>query len=235
MEKFPFRANSYYLSLINWDDPEDPIRRIIIPGPDELDEWGRLDPSDEESYTIIPGLEHKYNSTALLLVSDQCEGVCRYCFRKRVFLRQRQERLEDIDAAMDYIKSHSEITNVLLTGGDPLIRETAEIENIIRELRKIEHVGIIRIGTKIPVFNPHRILEDYAIPEMIKKHTLPDKKIYIMTHFIHPRELTEPAAEALTILQKAGALIANQTPLIRGVNDDSQVLAELLAKASFIG
>ena len=235
VEKFTFRANSYYLSLIDWDDPDDPIRRIIIPHLDELDQWGRLDPSDEKSYTVMPGLEHKYNSTALLLVSDQCEGICRYCFRKRVFLHEREECIEDIEAAMNYISSHSEITNVLLTGGDPLLRETAELEYIIGQLRKIYHIGIIRIGTKIPVFNPYRILDDPSIAKMIEKHTLPEKKLYIMTHFTHPRELTDTAAEALTILQKAGALIANQTPLIRGVNDDPKVLAELLAKASFIG
>ena len=235
MEKFTFRTNSYYLSLIDWNNPDDPIRRIIIPNADELDQWGRLDPSDEKNYTVIPGLEHKYNSTVLLLLSDQCEGICRYCFRKRVFLNERQECLEDIKAAMDYIKSHSEITNVLLTGGDPLLRETAEIDDIIGRLRKIDHVGIIRIGTKIPVFNPYRIINDASIAEMIEKYSLPDKKLYVMTHFVHPRELTEPAAQALTILQKAGALIANQTPLIRGVNDNPEVLAEFLAKASFLG
>ena len=92
-EQFAFRCNDYYLSLINWADADDPIRHIVIPHIKELEEWGRLDPSDEKAYTILPGLEHKYNSTALLLVSNMCEGQCRYCFRKRVFTEKKTGRL----------------------------------------------------------------------------------------------------------------------------------------------
>jgi len=234
-DRFPFRSNDYYLSLINWDDPDDPIRTIIIPHLSELEEWGRLDPSDEESYTIMPGLEHKYNSTALLLVSNVCEGICRYCFRKRVFINTQREYLGDPAAAMQYIKEHKEITNVLLTGGDPFVLTTSKLENIIRQLRQIGHVEIIRIGTKIPAFNPYRIIEDPALLEMIKKYSTKQKKIYVMTHFVHPRELTEVAVKSVNLLQKAGALLANQTPLIRGLNDDPRVMAELLAQLSFIG
>jgi len=234
-DKFAFRANDYYLSLIDWNDPADPIRRIIIPDLQELDEWGRLDPSDEHTYTVMPGLEHKYNSTALFLVSNVCEGICRYCFRKRVFINPRSICLKDISAAVDYVKEHEEITNVLLTGGDPLALTTSKLENIIRRLRAIEHVEIIRIGTKMPAFNPYRILDDPTLPEMIETYSTRQKKIYLMTHFVHPRELTEPAVEGINLLQKAGAMIANQTPLIRGVNDDPQVLGDLLGKLSFIG
>ncbi|HUU17566.1 MAG TPA: KamA family radical SAM protein [Sedimentisphaerales bacterium] len=234
-ETFPFRCNDYYLSLINWDDPEDPIRTIIIPKLHELEKWGRLDPSDEESYTIMPGLEHKYNSTALLLVSNVCEGICRYCFRKRVFINTQREYLRDPAAAIQYIREHKEITNVLLTGGDPLVLTTSKLENIIRQLRQIGHVEIIRIGTKIPAFNPYRIIEDPTLLEMIKKYSTKQKKIYVMSHFVHPRELTEVAVKSVNLLQEAGALLANQTPLIRGLNDDPRVMAELLARLSFIG
>ena len=165
-EKFAFRSNDYYLSLIDWDDPDDPIRQIIIPHEKELDEWGRLDPSDEKAYTILPGLEHKYNSTALLLVSNVCEGICRYCFRKRVFINPLSEYVRDLPAALQYIRQHHEITNVLLTGGDPLVLEPSKLEDIIRQLRDIEHVQIIRVGTKIPAFNPYRIVEEPALLEM---------------------------------------------------------------------
>ena len=233
--EFAFRSNDYYLSLIDWNDPNDPIRTLIIPSPQELDEWGRLDPSDEKTYCVMPGLEHKYPSTALLLVSNVCDGICRYCFRKRVFINPQNEYLRDLPAAIEYIKQHPEITNVLLTGGDPLVLKPSKLENIIRQLRNIEHVQIIRIGTKIPAFNPSRIVTDTALPEIIKKYSTEQKRIYIMTHFIHPRELTNLAAKAVGILQDAGALIANQMPLIRGVNDNPNVLAELLAKLSFIG
>lgn len=234
-DKFAFRCNDYYLSLINWDDIRDPIRKIVIPAVQELDEWGRLDPSDEENFTIIPGLEHKYNSTALLLVSSVCDGICRYCFRKRVFIDSKRDYLQDLRAALQYIKEHSEITNVLLTGGDPLALSTSKIEDIIKGLREIEHVQIIRIGTKMPAFNPYRIIEDAAFLEMVEKYSTDWKTIYIMTHFIHPRELTDLAIKGLSLLRKAGAITTNQAPLIRGVNDSPEVLAELLGRLSYIG
>lgn len=234
-EKFAFRSNEYYLSLIDWDDPDDPIRKLIIPDLQELEEWGRLDPSDEKSYSIIPGLEHKYDSTALLLVSNVCDGICRYCFRKRVFINPRSEYLRDLPAAMRYIREHEEITNVLLTGGDPLALKPSKIENIIRQLREIKHVKIIRIGTRSPAFNPYRIINEPALLEMIKKYSTDQNRIYMMTHFVHPRELTDQAIKAVGLLQGAGAITANQTPLIRGINDNPDVLAELLADLSFIG
>jgi len=234
-DKFAFRSNAYYLSLIDWKDPNDPIRTIIVPSLQELDEWGRLDPSDEKTYSVIPGLEHKYHSTALLLVSNVCEGICRYCFRKRVFIHRQSEYLRDLPAAIHYIRAHEEITNVLLTGGDPLALNASKLENIIRQLRDIEHVGIIRIGTKMPAFNPYRITEQPALLELIEKYSTDQKKIYVITHFIHPRELTDVAVKAVSLLLKAGAVVANQTPLIKGVNDNPEVLAELLAHLSFIG
>ncbi|MCK4292234.1 MAG: KamA family radical SAM protein [Planctomycetes bacterium] len=233
--KFAFRANDYYLSLIDWDDPDDPIRSIIVPHLQELEEWGRLDPSNEEAYTVMPGLEHKYNSTALLLVSNVCDGICRYCFRKRVFMEPQSAYLRDVPAAMQYIRQHSEINNVLLTGGDPLVLTTSKLENIIRQLRQIEHVRIIRIGTKIPAFNPYRIIDDPTLLEMIEACSTERKRIYIMTHFVHSRELTDAAVKAVHLLAKAGAMIANQTPLIRGLNDEPEVMAELLGRLSYIG
>jgi KamA family protein len=234
-EKFRFRATDYYISLIDWDDPDDPIRRIIIPHEHELQQWGRLDPSDEHAYTIMPGLEHKYSSTALLLISRTCAGICRYCFRKRVFMNSEPTCLEDVPAAMEYIESHPEITNILLTGGDPLTLTTPKIEDIISRLRQIDHVQIIRIGTRVPVFDPYRIVGDPGFLQMIERYSSEQKKIYIMTHFVHARELTDVAVHAIHLMLKAGAIIANQTPLIRGLNDRSEVLAELLAKLSFVG
>ncbi len=233
--RFAFRCSDYYLSLIDWDDPDDPIRRIIIPRVEENDEWGRLDPSDEKTYAVMPGLEHKYNSTVLLLVSNVCEGICRYCFRKRVFIQPRLECLQGVPAAVAYIAAHEEITNVLLTGGDPLALATSKLAEIIRQLRQISHVQIIRIGTRAPAFNPYRIVDDPRLLEMIERYSTAEKRIYVMTHYIHPRELTDVAVKAVGLLQTAGAITANQTPLIRGVNDDPETLADLLARLSFIG
>jgi len=234
-DKFAFCCNDYYLSLINWDDANDPIRRVVIPNTQELEEWGRLDPSDEKTYTVIPGLEHKYNSTVLMLVSNVCEGICRYCFRKRVFINSQQEYLRDLPAALRYLRDHTEITNVLLTGGDPLVLTTSQLEDIIRPLRDIEHIRIIRIGSKVPAFNPYRIIDDPALTELLSASSTEGRKIYVMAHFVHPRELTAPAVKAVNLLQRAGVEVANQMPLIKGVNDDPNVLAELLAGLSFIG
>ncbi len=233
--RFAFRSNDYYLSLIDWDDPNDPIRRAIVPQVRELEEWGRLDPSSESTYTIMPGVEHKYSYTVLLLVSNVCEGLCRYCFRKRVFMDSGRERLRDVPAAMDYIAGQEQVTNVLLTGGDPLALATPKLADIIGRLRKIEHVQIIRIGSRMLSFNPYRVIEDPALLKMIEQYSTAHKKMYIMTHFIHPRELTDAAIKALQLLQKAGAITANQAPLIRGINDDPEVLAELFRQLSFVG
>jgi len=234
-EKFLFCADEYYLSLIDWNDPDDPIRRVVIPSLEELEDWGRLDASDEEKYTVMPGVQHKYNSTVLLLVSTECGGICRYCFRKRIFIREHMEVLKDLPRALDYIREHKEITNVLLTGGDPLMLPTHRIENIISRLREIEHVKIVRIGTKMLSYNAYRILDDPSLIRMIEKHSHDRKKIYIMTHFNHPRELTDPAVKAVNLLQRSGAAMANQTPLIRGVNDKPKILAQLFKELSYIG
>ena len=234
-DKFAFRVNDYYLSLINFNDPKDPIRRIVIPSIEELEEWGKLDPSNEKAYTIFPGLEHKYHSVAVFLVTYKCDSLCRYCFRKRLFIESEREYLQDWDAAYQYVRQHPEVTNVLLTGGDALMLPTSQLEEILVTLREIKHVRIIRLGTRIPSYNPYRIIDDPSLLKVIEKNSTKRKRIYVMTHFVHPRELTDVAVEAVALLQKAQAKLANQTPLIRGVNDDPKVLAELLARLSFIG
>lgn len=224
------------MSLIDWDDPNDPLSRVVVPEPQELEEWGQLDPSKEEDYRIMPGLEHKYDPTVLLLVSNTCDSICRYCFRKRVFFDSSgNDKLKDIPAAMRYISQQKQITNVLLTGGAPLVLSTAKLENIIRKLRQIDHVKIIRIGTRIPAFNPHRIIDDPVLLEMIKKYSVSEKRIYIVTHFVHWRELTNVAIETIDLLIKAGAVIMNQTPILKGINDDPEVLAKLFGRLSFVG
>ena len=234
-EQFVFRTNDYYQSLIDWNDPNDPIRRIVMPDIQELDDWGQLDASNEEKYTKVKGLEHKYTSTALLLVNEVCAAYCRFCFRKRLFMNENDEVTKDISAGLEYIREHPEVTNVLLTGGDPMIMSTSKLEPIIKQIREIDHVKIIRIGTKIPAFNPHKIVNDPSLHEMIKNYSTDEKKIYIMAHFNHPKELTEVAVKGLNMLMQSGATLVNQTPLIKGVNDDPDVLAELFNRLSFIG
>jgi lysine 2,3-aminomutase len=234
-EKFAFRVNDYYQSLIDWNDPHDPIRRIVMPDIQELGEFGELDASNELSYTVVKGLEHKYADTALLLVNNVCGAYCRFCFRKRLFTDGNDEVVNDVTEAVAYIREHPEINNVLLSGGDPLIMSTGKLTHIIQQLRDIDHVRIIRIGTKMTAFDPYRILNDPSLLEMLSKYSLPDRRIYVMAHFNHPRELTEPALKGLQLLQQAGAITLNQTPLIRGVNDKAEIVAKLFGRLSYNG
>ena len=237
-KKFPFRANTYYLGLINWEDKADPIRRMIIPTTEELEDegWGTIDPSHEADYTVAHGLQHKYPDTALFLLSDLCGGRCRYCFRKRLFMEHRKhEILKDYHPAVQYIKAHNEINNMLLTGGDPLRLATPSLRQILSALRQVDHVQIIRVGTKMPVFNPFRVIDDPELPKVLKEFSTPEKRLYFMLHFSHPHEITKEAVEAVNILIDSGAILCNQNPLLRGVNDSPEVLAELFKKLSFIG
>ncbi|UVI33229.1 KamA family radical SAM protein [Paenibacillus spongiae] len=234
-DKFVFRVNDYYLNLIDWDDPNDPVRKLVIPNEDELGEYGRWDASDEDTNYVVPGCQHKYNSTALLIVSEVCGAYCRYCFRKRLFRNDVKEAVSDIEPGLQYIAQHPEISNVLLTGGDSLILGTAKLKIILERLRAIEHVKIIRLGSKMPVFNPMRIYEDEALLETFKEYSTPEKRIYVMAHINHPREITPEAIQGFTALQKAGVILVNQTPILRGINDDPKILGELLDKLSEAG
>lgn len=236
---YPFRANEYYLSLINWEDENDPIRRLIIPNIKEIEEkWGDLDPSGEVLYTVMEGVEHKYSSVALFLLSNFCYGVCRYCFRKRLFNYQKRDYLKEknYNDAISYVKDHPEITNILLTGGDPLVIHTEKLEFLISKLFEIPHVKIIRIGTRMPQFYPFRISEDKKLLELIKKWNNKDfKRIYVINHFVHVKEITKESLECIKKLHESGAILCNQTPIIRGISDNPDELRELFQKLSYIG
>jgi len=234
-DKFVFRVNDYYLSLINWDDPNDPIRKLVIPNEGELSEYGRWDASDEDTNYVVPGCQHKYRTTALLIVSEVCGAYCRYCFRKRLFRNDVKEAMSDVTPGLEYIAAHPEINNVLLTGGDSLILATSKLRYIFEKLRRMEHVKIIRLGSKLPVFNPMRIYEDRELLDTIREFSSPQQRIYVMAHVNHPRELTPQAFKAFEALHEAGAIVVNQTPVLKGINDDPVVLGELLDKLSWAG
>jgi lysine 2,3-aminomutase len=234
-EKFVFRVNDYYLNLIDWNDPNDPIRKLVIPNTGELKEYGRWDASDEDTNYVVPGCQHKYSSTALLIVSEVCGAYCRYCFRKRLFRNDVKEAMSDVNPGLTYIAEHPEINNVLLTGGDSLILATPKLRMILQRLRDIPHVKIIRLGSKLPVFNPMRIYEDELLLETIREFSTPDHRIYVMAHINHPREITEEAKRGFQALHEVGAIVVNQTPVLRGINDDADVLGELLDKLSWAG
>jgi KamA family protein len=234
-ETYRFRANDYYLSLIDWSNPNDPIRRIVIPDVSELAQTGSLDASNEKANYVAPGCQHKYPHTALLIMTETCAAFCRYCFRKRLFIDPGDEVDRNLDAGIDYIRSNPRVTNVLLTGGDPLTLPTRRLEKIIRELRRIDHVDVIRIGSKTPAFNPYRIIDDPELPAMLSRFSTRNKRIYVVCHFDVVQEFSDAARLGLDLLQKSGVILLNQTPVIRGVNDSADALADLMGKLSTIG
>lgn len=234
-ERYVFRANDYYLGLIDWNDPEDPIKHLIIPREEELSDWGKLDVSNEQAITVARGVQHKYPHTVLLLCNEVCGAYCRYCFRKRLFMDDNDEVTNDISAGLAYIADHPNVTDVLLTGGDPLLMSTRRLVEILEALRTVPHVEIIRIGSKMPAFDPWRILDDPELQRALRRHSTRDKRIYLMAHFDHPRELTEVAIEGIDCFIRNGVVCVNQCPLVKGVNDDAEVLATLFRKLSFIG
>lgn len=234
-ERYVFRANDYYLGLINWDDPNDPIKQLIIPRIEELDDWGKLDASNEQSVTVEHGVQHKYPDTALLLCNEVCGAYCRYCFRKRLFMDENDEVSNDVSQGIAYIKRHPEIREVLLTGGDPLLMSTRRLVEIFEALREIPHVEIIRIGSKMPAFDPWRLVNDLELQSVLRRFSEPEKRVYLMAHFDHPRELTEEAVAGIDCFIRNGVICVNQCPLIRGINDDPDVLADLYRRLSFIG
>ncbi len=235
VERYVFRANEYYLRLIDWKDPQDPIMQLIIPREEELRDWGQLDASNEAAVTPMRGVQHKYTDTVLLLCNEVCGAYCRYCFRKRLFMDDNDEVAKDVSQGLDYIANHPEVTNVLLTGGDPLLMSTRRLVEIFEALREFKHVRIIRIGSKMPAFDPWRVLNDKDLQAAFRKHSTPERRIYLMAHFDHPRELTEPAIAGIDACIRNGVICVNQCPLIKGVNDDAATLAELYAALSYIG
>ncbi len=234
-ERYVFRANDYYLNLINWDDPEDPIRRLIIPRMEEMNDWGELDASNEQANTVARGVQHKYFDTVLLLCNEVCGAYCRYCFRKRLFMDNNDEVTNDVSEGIEYIARHPEVNNVLLTGGDPLLLSPRRLRDILIRLREIPHVKIIRLGSKMPAFDPWRVLGNDEMQSVLREHSTPEQRIYLMAHFDHPRELTSEAIAGIDACLRNGVICANQCPLIRGINDSPGVLHEMYQKLSYIG
>jgi KamA family protein len=234
-KRYVFRANDYYLKLIDWNDPEDPIRRLVIPTTGEMRDWGKLDASNEAAVTVAQGVQHKYRDTALVLVNNVCGAYCRYCFRKRLFMNDHDEAVHELEPAFAYISSHPEITDVLLTGGDPLIMSTGKLRPILERIAAIPHIRTIRTGSKMLAFNPFRLLDDEELQKLIRDVSTPKRAFYIMAHFDHPRELTPEARTAVTCAMRSGARVVNQCPMIRGVNDRPETLATLFRTMTILG
>ena len=215
----------YYLSLINPEDPHDPIRRQCIPTGLETHQADAdlLDPLHEDEDSPTPGLTHRYPDRVLFLITDMCSMYCRHCTRRR-FAGQTDKEcgVDRIEKALEYIRNTPTVRDVLLSGGDALMVSDKRLEYIISELRKIPHVEIVRLGTRTPVVCPQRITPELC--NMLKKY----HPIWINTHFNHPNEVTPESSRACEMLADAGIPLGNQSVLLRGVNDCVHVMRKLV-------
>lgn len=227
IDKYPLCVNPYYLSLIDKNDPHDPIRKMCIPDINEFSEGGQTDTSGEADNTVIQGMQHKYKQTALILSTNQCAMYCRHCFRKRMVGASSDEIASQLPVMADYVRRHKEINNVLISGGDAFMNSNQTIEKYLRYFTDIPTLDFIRFGTRIPVVLPQRITEDDELLDILKSYGK-RKQIIIVTQFNHPRELTPEAVSAIEKLKDVGCIIRNQTVLLRGVNDSPDVMAQLL-------
>jgi lysine 2,3-aminomutase len=229
-EIFNIRTTPYYASLCT-TDPMDPLRRILMPHESEFGEGSQalLDPLGERKNKSAPRLIHRYPDRVLFLVTDICSVYCRYCTRKH-FTGQDQAmiRPNEMSEALNYIRTHPGIREVILSGGDPLTLSNSQLRKILIELRQIDHIEIIRIGTRMPVVCPMRV--DQELAQLLREFA----PIYVMTHFNHPRELTAEAAHALTLLVDHGNPVMNQMVLLNGVNNHPAIVQALSRRLLYL-
>jgi len=234
VQKHPMRVTPYYLSLIDWENPNDPIRKMAIPSIKELNLEGSYDTSGEAENTKMSGLQHKYSQTALILATNKCAMYCRHCFRKRLVGLQTKEILDRFEDAATYIKKHENINNVLITGGDPLVLKNEIIEQFLSILSELPQINFFRFGSRAPVTYPSRF-EDKKLLQILAKYCHPNRRVYVVTQFNHPKEITKQSIRAINNLMKAGVIVSNQTVLLKGVNDNPTTLATLLNELVRIG
>lgn len=222
---FPLGISPYYASLMDPDDPACPIRRQGLPLDDEalISGHDMHDPLHEDVDSPVPFITHRYPDRVLFIVTEMCPMYCRHCTRRRlVGSHEGGIPKPAIDQAVDYIRRTPEIRDVLISGGDPLSLGDSRLEYILARLREIDHVEVIRFGTRVPVTNPYRVTEEFC--RMVRKY----HPIWVNTHFNHPLELTEDAVQACARLADAGIPLGNQTVLLRGVNDCPHIQKELV-------
>jgi len=226
-QRFRTVITPYYLSLANPKDPNDPILRQALPDKREIEmaDFGQEDPLAEEDDMPVPGLTHRYEDRALMVVTNACAMFCRHCTRKRIWhSADAAVKDEDISAMVDYIRRTPTIRDVILSGGDPFTLPTSKLESILKRLREIPHVEVIRIGTRTPVTVPMRI--DDELCSMLDSYG----PIWVNTQFNHPQEVTSEAAFAVDRLIRHGICVNNQSVLLRGINDDPETIKILCRK-----
>ena len=223
--KLALAITPYFFNLIDRNDPDCPIRRQVIPRSDEMlvSEEEMLDSLGEDAHSPVPGLVHRYPDRVLFLVTDRCAAYCRYCTRSRLVSNAQDYNFHpEHERALRYIEAHPEVRDVLLSGGDPLLLSDRKLDHLLGRLRAIKHVEFIRIGSRIPVFLPQRITPELC--ELFKKHG----PIWMSIHVNHPKECTQELKDACERLAFAGVPLGNQSVLLRGVNDDADVMKALV-------
>lgn len=226
IKEYPMRINPYFFSLIKSKD--DPLWKQAIPSIDELyDKSNPRDPLAEEKQSPLPAIIHRYPDRVIFLVSNKCAMYCRHCMRKRKVgddLMHFQTNGKAIEKGINYIRNNKEISDVILSGGDPLLLETDELDYILNKIYKIPHVDIIRIHTRIPCTLPQRITQNLV--SVLKKYP----PLYLNTHFNHPDEITKEASKACSLLADAGIVLGCQSVLLKGINDSSDIIISLMKK-----
>jgi len=225
--KLALAVTPHYFNLIEKDNPGCPIRRQVIPRIEEGYDspFDMADPCGEDSSMPVPGLVHRYPDRVLFLVTDRCASYCRYCTRSRVVSGVGEQELHtDFEEAFAYLARHTEVRDVLLSGGDALLLSDDKLEGLLKRLRAIPHIEFLRIGTRVPIFLPQRITP--ALCAMLRKY----HPLWMSVHVNHPRELTVEVRDALGRLADAGIPLGNQSVLLAGVNDDAVVMKELVQK-----
>jgi len=230
-DRHPMNIPRYYLNLIDPNDPDDPIRKLAIPSTDELILAGSMgettgDPYGDDKHDKGNGILHKYPYTALVVATEYCSMYCRHCFRKRMVGLPNDQTVKSFQQAARYIAEHTEIKNVVMSGGDPLLLPTDALRKMLDALRDIEHLNYVRIGSRAPVVFPIRLFDNELIDLLADFNR--DKPLYVPTHFNHPAEITEESREAVQRLRSAGVTVNNQAVLLRGVNDSVETLTELM-------
>lgn len=221
---FPVAITPYYFSLIKKYDDSDPIFKMCIPQEDELTLLNS-DPLCEDSMSPVSCLVHRYRDRALIISTTTCATYCRYCTRKRkVGIQHHTITLSELHKITEYLSNHQEVSDVIISGGDPLTFETDKLEKIISVIRDVPSVEIIRIGTKVPVVMPMRI--NKKLVKMLKQY----QPIFVNTHFNHPQEITRDSKMACAKLIDHGIPIGNQSVLLKGINDDKHIQEELCRK-----
>lgn len=233
-QQYPMLISEYYLSLIDPNNPNDPIRKMAVPSSFELEQSGDIDTSGEAQNTIFPGVQHKYKETLLILSSNECFMYCRHCFRKRMIGLTNTEVAMQMDQIVSYIKQTPSINNVLISGGDSFFNTNSRIAEYLRMLTQLKQLDFIRFGTRAPVVLPQRIYEDKELLDILEQNCK-KKQIYIITQFNHPNEITPKAMLAIKKLRETGAIIKNQTVLLKEINDSPEIIADLLSRLTAYG